>query len=202
VVAQTAQQAIDTAKRYTSCDPGYCLRYVRTWLGIGSQQASAIDAWTTARHKHPDDRNPPPGAPCFYRGGTYGHIVLAMRDNQAGDAMMRSTDCTSRAQVSSQQLGWCETHWGYDYLGWTEDLNGVDIPYLRNTGPTDGDQDMPISDEDLAKIAKRVNATLGDYGADGEPRNADNPDPETGNARLNQIEQIVRRLEDKLDQLT
>lgn len=136
MTAKDADAAVANANRYTSYDVGMCLKWVRgpCWE-VGSFYGSAIDAWNGAAHKHPGDRNPPKGAPCFYRGGQYGHIVIW----RGGD--MRSTDCTSSGKVGSAALSWPETAWGDDYLGWTEDLNGVDLPLGR-----EDDDDMPYSD--------------------------------------------------------
>jgi len=138
MVVKSADEAINNANRYTTCEPGQCLKYVRTWLEIGSQQASAADAWHAAKHKHPGDRNPPRGAPVFWTGGSkgYGHIGLAKQGNSQ-DQAFRGTDMPSSGHVSNQQLEWVEQHWTSEtYMGWTEDLNGVEIPYLSGTSGT------------------------------------------------------------------
>jgi hypothetical protein len=189
MVASSAAEAIDNAQATTRCDPGYCLRYVRTWLEIGSHYASAIDAWNGAAYRHPGDRNPPPGVPLFYAGGQYGHIVLGL--HQAPN--MRTTDAPSSGKVTTQEIAWCEQAWGYDYLGWTEDLNTVTIPW--------SDQEDTVKEEDIEAIASRVNKTLGDYLASGEPRDPADPDPEQGNKRLVQIDNRLRRVEEKVDRL-
>lgn len=62
------------------------------------------------------------------------------------------------------------------------------------------EDDMPLSDDDVRRVAARVNAALGDYGADGEP-NAGGDDPERAAARLRQLENTTRRIEAKLDRL-
>jgi hypothetical protein len=136
VTARDADEAVANANRYTSYDVGMCLKWVRgpCWE-VGSFYGSAIDAWNGAAHKHPGDRNPPKGAPCFYRGGSYGHIVIA------NGGPIRSTDCQSSGRVSDAALSWPETAWGDDYLGWTEDLNGVNLPLEVKE-----DDDMPYSD--------------------------------------------------------
>lgn len=134
MVAQTADEAVHNARRFTSCTPGMCLKYVRTWLGIGSREIDAISAWNTAQHKHAGDRTPPRGAPVFWRGGSHGHIALAVGPEKA-----RSTDTTSSGLVGTQELSWWGQHWGSDYLGWTEDLNGTAIPYLRGGSGTKQD---------------------------------------------------------------
>jgi hypothetical protein len=126
MVAQTANEAVSNARRFTSCTPGQCLMYTRTWLGIGSQQPSAIEAWEAAKHKH-RDHNPPRGAPVFWGGGQYGHIALAVTKD-----LVRSTDTTGTGRVSTVSDTWHQTNWGKNWLGWTEDLNGVLIPFLSD----------------------------------------------------------------------
>ena len=125
MTADSPKQAVSNAKAVTSYASGYCHKYVRDqcWR-VPSLYASAIEAWNGARYKHPGDRTPPLGAPMFYRGGQYGHAVINVADNTSS---MRSTDCTSTGRVSTVDIGWVESHWGYVYLGWTEDINGVRV---------------------------------------------------------------------------
>lgn len=129
MVVQTAQQAINNANGYTSCDPAMCLMYVRTWLQIASREATAYDAWTKAKVKHPGDKNPPDGAPVFWKsaptGSGAGHIALVRKTD------MRTTDKPSSGIVGNDPGTWPREQWGQTYLGWAEDLNGVDIPYLK-----------------------------------------------------------------------
>lgn len=122
--AGSAEQAVKNARAVTSYATGYCQMFVRDqcWR-LPSLYGSAIEAWNGARHKHPGDRTPPLGAPCFYSGGKYGHVVIWV-----GEDDMRSTDCPSSGRVSDADLGWPTRTWGSSYLGWTEDLNGVDLP--------------------------------------------------------------------------
>jgi hypothetical protein len=56
---------------------------------------------------------------------------------------MRSTDCPSSGRVGDEAIAWIENNWGYDYLGWTGDLNGIDLP-LGSTGTGD---DVELDDE-------------------------------------------------------
>lgn len=135
MTADSAQQAVKNARAVSGYATGYCQKYVREqcWR-VPSLYGSAIEAWNGARHKHPGDRTPPLGAPCFYKGGQYGHVVIWV-----GDDDMRSTDCPSSGRVSDADLGWPERAWGDDYLGWAEDLNGIDLPL--------GDDDEMNSDD-------------------------------------------------------
>jgi hypothetical protein len=134
MTARDADEAVANANGRTSYDVGMCQQFVRgvCWE-VPAVYGSAIEAWNGARHKHPGDRNPPKGAPCFYRGGQYGHVVIAKGNG------MRSTDCTSSGRVSDAALSWPEGTWGATYLGWTEDLNGYDLPL-------GGDDDMTEDD--------------------------------------------------------
>jgi hypothetical protein len=129
MVVQTANEAVGNADAYGSCEPGMCLKYVRTWLEIGSSAADAIGAWNAAKHRHPGDKHPPKGAPVFWKSGSggsgHGHIAIVRGGN------MRSTDIPSSGKVGNDDGSWPRIHWGQTYLGWTEDLNGILIPYLR-----------------------------------------------------------------------
>lgn len=192
MVASSGQAAVDNALSYTSYDPGLCLQWVRgpCWE-LASFYGSARDAWHGARHKHPGDTNVPLGAPMFYDGGTYGHIVVNRNDG----TRMRSTDCTSTGRVSDAARDWPANHWGsaYRYLGWASDLNGVDLPL-------GSEDDMPLSDEDVERVARRVNKAMGDFNAHGDAADGVE-DPEYGDQKLKQIENVVRRVEDDVDQL-
>lgn len=152
MTAKNADAAVANANGYSSYDVGMCLKFVRgpCWE-VGSFYGSAIDAWNGAAKKHPGDRNPPKGAPCFYSGGSYGHIVIAKGGG------MRSTDCQSSGRVSDADLSWPEVNWGDDYLGWTEDLNGVDLPLGDDADNHEGD-DMPQYDHAAAKTDKTIKA--------------------------------------------
>ena len=140
MTADSGRAAVDNANGWTSYASGMCLQWVRSkcWL-LGSYFPDAITAWNGAEFKHPGDRTPPLGAPLFYRGGQYGHVVIARAED------MRSTDCTSTGRVSPAAIGWVEDHWGYTYLGWTGDLNGVRLPLTTDTNT--GEDDMDLQDK-------------------------------------------------------
>lgn len=127
MVAQSAKAAMANARRYKTCRVGMCLMYTRTWLGIGARYGSAIAAWNGAKKRHGPKSTPPKGAPVFWRGGRHGHIALSM-----GGGKCRSTDRPRGGVVSTVSIDSITRAWGYTYVGWTEDLNGVTIPYLAN----------------------------------------------------------------------
>jgi hypothetical protein len=176
VTAKSGQDALNRADNYSSYDSGMCLAWVRgpCW-DIGGLYASAIDAWDGAHKKHKGDRNPPDGAPCFYRGGSYGHIVI-FRKHDSGK--MRSTDCTYSGHVDNAALSWPESAWGHDYLGWTEDLNGVDLPLGgEDDDVLNGDDKDWIKGQIAASqqdIISRMNALMGDVVNHPTKENPDN----------------------------
>jgi hypothetical protein len=138
MAASSADAAVSNGHDVSSYDVGMCQKFVRDqcWR-VPSLYGSAIEAWNGAREKHPGDRTPPVGAPLYYRGGQYGHAVIACHGG------MRSTDCQSTGRVSDIDVGWPERAWGYTYLGWTGDINGVDLPLGGSAPPTGGGEEMP-----------------------------------------------------------
>lgn len=149
MTAPSGQAAIDNARQVGAYPPGYCLKYVRAeaWR-IGGLYASAIDAWYGAVDRHPGDRSPPLGAPLFYAGGQYGHIVVCTK---ADAEKIRSTDMPYAGVVNEGALDWPVIHWGQEYLGWTGDLNGVDLPL--DTGEDD-DEMTPADWDKLRGIVR------------------------------------------------
>lgn len=180
MTAASGQKAADNARRIHSYDTGYCQRFVREacWE-VGSLYGSAIEAWNGARYKHKGDRNPPVGAPCFYSGGTYGHIVIWVGSNK-----MRSTDCTSAYDVSDADLDWPVRAWGDTYLGWTEDLNGVHLP-LGDDEMNDGDWERM---EDLIRSVWDEHMTV--------------TQPGTGEDASKSRQQVLRELWQKVTRAT
>lgn len=147
MTAKSGDEARQRGHNHSSYDSGMCQKYVRgpCW-DVGSLYGSAIEAWNGAREKHPGDRTPPDGAPVYYKGGQYGHAVLWCG---AGHTGIRSTDCQSGGKVSDADLDWPVRNWGYTYLGWTGDINGVDLP-LGN------EDDMPLNQADKDSIRNIV----------------------------------------------
>lgn len=188
MTAQSGEEARANGRNYSSYDTGMCQKFVRgpCWE-VGSLYGSAIEAWNGAREKHPGDRTPPVGAPCYYRGGNYGHAVIYV-----GNGNVRSTDTPSTGSVGEKPLSYYEQAWGYEFLGWTGDINGVDLPL----GEDGGGEEDEVKEEDIAAIAARVNRVLGDYNSKGEP---DSGDAEYADNRIRQIENKVDRILEKLN---
>jgi hypothetical protein len=138
MTAQDGADAVDNGHAVTSYASGMCQQFVRgqCWE-VPSLYGSAIEAWNGAREKHPGDRTPPNGAPVYYRGGQYGHAVIYCHGG------IRSTDCQSGGRVSDTDLDWPVRNWGYEYLGWTGDINGVDLPLGGGDPDEPKEDDMP-----------------------------------------------------------
>lgn len=152
MTARSGRQAVENGRARNEYPTGMCQQYVRLacWE-VGSLYGSAIEAWNGARLKHPGDRTPPLGAPLYYRGGKYGHAVIFVGGND-----MRSTDCRTRGQVSDEVIRWVETHWGYEYLGWTGDLNGVELPLRAD----DSGEDDEMTPDDWKRLQTMLDETV------------------------------------------
>lgn len=119
-MANTPSQAIAKSKKITKGYKGLCLQFVRTCYGIGAKYPSAIAAWKGAKKRHTSA--PPTGAPVFFTipGNPYGHVALHL-----GDGKYR-TNWSAKGTVITAELDHAVFK-GMTKLGWTEDLNGVDL---------------------------------------------------------------------------
>ena len=178
-MVRDAEATAQNAEASTTNSPGYCLQWSRERAAIAAAYPDAATAWRNTNDRHPGNRNPPRGAMAYWTGGSsgYGHIAVSL-----GGGRVRSTDAGGRGKVATVDLSWPEQAWGLPYAGWAWDVNETTIPH------TEGGDDMPLTDDDIEKIAKRVNQVLGDYNAKGEPRDPDNPNPKQADARLRAID--------------
>jgi hypothetical protein len=160
VVAGSADQAVSNAKKTNYNDVGMCLWYTQEWLESPHAYPDATTQWKNAQHRHAGDKNPPKGAPVFWTGGSkgYGHAAISL-----GGGRIRTIDCTYGGVTNDADINWPGNSWGLPYAGWSEDIGGVDVPWLRAGGgkPTDegilgmsdmekfsrgGDQSIPKDD--------------------------------------------------------
>lgn len=121
---KTGKEAAKAFKRKTTNRVGMCLWECQEIYPTNHQYPSAINQWQNAKKKHPDSKKAPVGAPMYYRGGRYGHIVLYV-----GDGMVRSTDAGGSGRMATVPIEWFKNAWGYEYLGWSEDLGGQDLHF-------------------------------------------------------------------------
>jgi hypothetical protein len=180
MTAPSGQAALANARDVDTYPPGYCQKYVRSAWRVASLYGSAIDAWYGAVDRHPGDRTPPLGAPLYYEGGQYGHVVI---NTVADTQKMRGTDMLSSGVVSEDVIGWIENHWGYRYLGWTGDINGVDLPL--------GNKDDEMNDEDFKRIRNIVREEMWE-----KQLPVDKPDgSQTKKAAGQMLREILQRLQ-------
>jgi len=104
---------------------GRCHATCQNAWGLPVKYASALDAWNhvPAKARHTDASKAPVGAPHFFDGGLYGHVVL-----QSGKkGIVIGTDAPTNNYVGEVSLTWFAKHWGKKYLGWASVYNDVQL---------------------------------------------------------------------------
>lgn len=130
---RTSNQAIDAALKDTKNKPGTCQMTVRNWFNApsagdrdGDGDADAVDGWLsepkTARH--PGDRNPPPGRPLAFSGGSkgYGHRALSLPGGKIRSTDMDGDRYKSGVVGTVSSIKALEKAMGIKYLGWSETI--------------------------------------------------------------------------------
>lgn len=144
---RTPTEAVEYATaNLTTGYNGMCLAYVQDAYGAVAVEPSAISAWNNSRRKHPTTSlaDAPYGAPIYFSqaGNPYGHVAIHL----TGDRMLTSDSGAGHPHEDSISL-W--QSWGYQPLGWTEDIENQTIPQLL------GD-DMAITTDEAKQIAAQV----------------------------------------------
>lgn len=126
---RTPAQAIATALSITTGFGGQCLQFSRTCYAIGPKYPSAYEAWLNAKIKHPtsNTKNIPKGAPIFFKSPNHnlGHVAIYL-----GGGKMRSSNTKANNRIYTVPVS-TYVNKGYTLLGWTEDINGVEISGLK-----------------------------------------------------------------------
>jgi len=146
---RTVAEALDYAQaehqNETQDWSGYCQRFVRSCYGIPALFGSAWAQWLGAdeedRHPgiNPDDA--PVGAALCFRGGTYGHIMLAAHPHGDIDRAW-SNDLERDGDIDIVARNRPIWQWGQEYVGWLSAVNDYDLEL--NTGkPPRPKQDKP-----------------------------------------------------------
>lgn len=120
---RTAKEAAAYYKAKDTNRVGMCLWHVQDAFNSPHLYPSAIAQWNAAAFKH-HDRDIPIGAPVFYRGGKFGHIVIYV-----GNGRVRSSDAGGSGRMATVPIDWFKQHWGYEYLGWSGDIGGQKIAF-------------------------------------------------------------------------
>lgn len=146
MTVHTSQEAILVALAQDHNVPGMCQMNVDKWFNapaVGDVDhdgdADAVDGWESEpkKYRHPGDRNPPPGVPLSFAGGSRGFGHRAMSLAHAG--RIRSTDMhanhyspgttdTVTGPTTSDAIAVLEQQMNQHYLGWSETISGHLIP--------------------------------------------------------------------------
>jgi len=104
---------------------GLCLKTCRQAWKLSAKYPSAISAWdnTPKKNKFSDPMKAPLGATHFWKGGKFGHV--AIQSDKPG--YVWTTDLPVKDTVGKIYYTGVNDAWGSKYLGWTTQLNGVDL---------------------------------------------------------------------------
>lgn len=109
---------------------GRCLEAVRTAFGLDANghEPTAHLAWeyeggVVGQNTH-TQLAPPANVPVFWTGGSSnnGHVAIA-----DGKGNVWSTDVKRTGLFDLVPIAWIHEHWGLNYAGWTETLEGKRI---------------------------------------------------------------------------
>jgi hypothetical protein len=154
MTVRTSQEAIAAALAQDRNVLGTCQSTVRGWFAApsvgdvdGDGDADAVDGWESEpkAYRHPGDRNPPPGVPLSFEGGSrgFGHRAMSL----AHKGHIRSTDMngntysptftsTVSSETTSAAIAVLEQQMNQRYLGWSETIDGQLIPnFAQKPGP-------------------------------------------------------------------
>lgn len=120
---RSAKQAAEVYRKLERNRVGMCLWHVQEAFNAPHLYPSAIAQWNAAKTKH-TGRDIPYGAPVYFRGGRYGHIAIYV-----GNGKVRSSDAGGSGRMATVPLDWFQQHWGYPYIGWSEDIGGQRIDF-------------------------------------------------------------------------
>lgn len=141
---RTSKQAMAAALGQTTNVPGTCQLTVRGWFDApsagdqdGDGDADAVDGWLSEPRsaRHEGDRNPPPGKPLAFKGGSrgFGHRALSMvkgvrSTDMSGNRYKVGVTSTVTGTSTASAIAQIERSMGVQYLGWSETIDGQKIP--------------------------------------------------------------------------
>lgn len=107
---------------------GLCLAWTRQCFlydgkVVPAVHATAYIAWQATKRRH-KGYNPPYGVPVWFGPSKYskaGHVAFSL-----GDGLCRTTN-SSTGRLHNMRIKDIEKGWGQEYLGWSEDINGVRV---------------------------------------------------------------------------
>jgi hypothetical protein len=162
-----AQQAQARARYQSAHGPqfgrGQCMQRCRELVDApaigdydGDGDPDAEDGWKYAKHKHPTN-NPaeiPGGCYAWWKGGSNDNWHVAYADPDARGQCW-STDIERTGYFDLVPITLIHQKWGLTLVGWSEDIDGVRV-YDAATQ----EDDMPLTDDDVQKVAKAVIAQM------------------------------------------
>lgn len=133
------------------CGVGYCLRTIRSLYGVPARDPDATTAWEqcTQKHHETDPTKIPWGVPVWWINDGYGHVAFALGRGWCLTTDYVRTGCLGLARI--EDLGpWCKGR----LVGWSEDINGVDVWNAPKDRPKPWGRDEQIAH--LEKALRRA----------------------------------------------
>lgn len=147
---KTGKEAAKAFKQKSHNQVGKCLWECQEIYPTNHWYPSAWSQWQNAKKRH-NGKKAPVGAPMYYRGGQYGHVVLYV-----GDGMVRSTDAGGSGKMATVPIEWFQRAWGYEYVGWSEDLGGKMIEFDRTKHVYVAQLRRGVNDSESVKLLRRA----------------------------------------------
>ena len=147
---KTGKEAAKAFKQKSHNQMGKCLWECQEIYPTNHWYPSAWSQWQNAKKRH-NGKKAPVGAPMYYRGGKYGHVVLYV-----GDGMVRSTDAGGSGKMATVPIEWFQRAWGYEYVGWSEDLGGKMIEFDRTKHVYVAQLRRGVNDSESVKLLRRA----------------------------------------------
>ena len=121
---KTGKEAAKAFKEKKTNKVNMCLWECQEIYPTDHMYPTAWSQWQNAKDKHTSLKHIPIGAPVYLKGGRSGHIVLYV-----GNGEVRSTDAGGAGIMATVPIDWFTRAWGYEPVGWSEDLGGKDINF-------------------------------------------------------------------------
>lgn len=147
---KTGKEAAKAFKQKSHNQVGKCLWECQEIYPTNHWYPSAWSQWQNAKKRH-NGKKAPVGAPMYYRGGQYGHVVLYV-----GNGMVRSTDAGGSGKMATVPIEWFQKAWGYEYVGWSEDLGGKMIEFDRTKHVYVAQLRRGVNDSESVKLLRRA----------------------------------------------
>lgn len=183
---KNGNEAARAFKKKTHNQVGKCLWECQEIYPTNHWYPSAWSQWQNAKKKH-TGKKALVGAPMYYRGGKYGHVVLYV-----GNGMVRSTDAGGAGKMATVPIEWFQKAWGYEYVGWSEDLGGKMIEFDRTKHVYVAQLRRGVDDSDSVKYLRRALIKRG-FLKVSAPLSVERP----GNKYTEAVEKAVKKWEKK-----